>query len=93
MTDNLTTKPRDVAQWMFDELERKNELCQEDIVWKIQQKFGKEFTYTNNEGGNSISKSVLKAFRTISGDDVVWERGAKMWRRRHSSDQPGRQQE
>ena len=86
-------RPLDVAQWMYDELELKKEIYQEDTVWEIRHKFGKEFTYTNSEGGDSIAKSVLRAFRSLTGDDVVWERGAKLWRRRHPSDNSGRQQD
>ena len=91
--NNPVVKPRDVAQWMFDELKRRRELYQEDAVGDIQRKFGQEFIYTNSEGGASISKSVLRSFRTITGNDVVWERGAKLWRPRQVPDGPGRQQD
>lgn len=84
--------PRDVAEWMLEELNREDVLYQEPVVSEIEAKFGEEFTYTNENGNPAIDRRVLKAFRAITGDDVVWVREDFMWRKRASHDEPGRQQ-
>lgn len=82
----------DVAEWVLDELNRKRELYQEDAVYEIESKFGKQFTYDNENGNLAIDRAVLKEFRDLTGDDVVWERGERLWRKREKHDEPGRQQ-
>jgi len=84
---------RDVADWMIQELSRVDELYQEDAVAEIEHRFGLEFVYENPDGGASISRKVLRVFRELTGDDVVWERSAGLWRKREPSDRPGRQQD
>lgn len=83
---------RDVAEWMVIQLKEKRFLYQEFIVYEIPKLFGKEFTYDNASGNPAISKSVLTHFNKLTGDEVVWERREKMWRRREQYDQPGRMQ-
>jgi hypothetical protein len=68
-------------------------LYQESAAWAISQKFGKAAVYTNTNGNLAIAKPVLAAFRKLSGDSVIWERGERCWRKRSSHDRPGRQQE
>jgi hypothetical protein len=87
------TTANDVAQWMLEEVMRRSSLEQETAVHQIQMKFGKEFTYENENGNPAINKDILAAFRKLNGDSVVWERGSREWRKRHSSDKPGRQQD
>jgi uncharacterized protein DUF6953 len=86
------TSPREVAAWMVEELDRINFLYQETAVYQIKQRFGSEFTYTNLNGNLAIRRDVLKAFNTLGGDAVVWERGLRVWRKRREYDKPGRQQ-
>jgi hypothetical protein len=83
----------DVAAWMLTELESTTFLYQEVIVYQISAKFGSQFVYYNNNGNAAIDKGVLKEFRKLTGDKVVWERGERYWRKRADYDQPGRQQE
>lgn len=87
------SSPESVARWMLAEVEREHELYQETAVYEIEQKFGQEFVYENENGNPAIGKDVLKIFRKISGDVVVWERGGRLWRKRSEYDGPGRQQE
>jgi hypothetical protein len=68
-------------------------LYQETVVFDIASKFGEEFTYINDSGNMAIRRDVLAAFRKVSGDGVIWERGERMWRKRESYDEPGRQQD
>jgi hypothetical protein len=84
--------PKKVAEWMLSELERVKFLHQETVVYAIASNFGKEFTYINQNGNLAIRKDVLDAFKKITGDDVIWESGERMWRKRQSYDRPGRQQ-
>ena len=77
---------------MLGEIEREGLLYQETAVYDISEKFGKEFTYENDNGNLAIASAVLTAFRKISEKVVVWERGERMWRKRESYDEPSRQQ-
>jgi uncharacterized protein DUF6953 len=87
------TTPEVIAQWMLAELERRQNLYQADAVSEIAGKFGPEFTYLNENGKPAIDRRVLKAFRKLSGDTVVWERWDFCWRKRNQTDAPGRKQE
>lgn len=78
---------------MIEELERVSFLHQETVVFDIASKFGEEFTYINENGNQAIRRDVLAAFRRLSGDSVIWERGERMWRKRQGYDLPGRQQD
>jgi hypothetical protein len=81
----------DVAKWMLDEVKRDGELPQEYAASEIQDRFGDDFVYENENGNLAISKGVLKEFRKFSERDVVWERGSRSWRPREAGDEPGRQ--
>jgi hypothetical protein len=86
------TTPSDVAQWMLSELNASDLLYQEAAAYQILDRFGEEFTYFNANGNIAISKPVLAAFNNLTGDDVVWSRSARFWRKREEHDLPGRQQ-
>ncbi len=82
-----------VAQWMLEELNKVHYLYQEVAVVQIMTKFGKPHWYFNQNGGTAIDKSVLKEFKKLTGDDVIWEKGQKLWRKRAAYDQGGRAQD
>jgi len=88
----MAITPEQVAQWMLSELRRVKYLYQETVVYDIASKFGEAFAYYNQNGNLAIGKDVLKAFRKLTGDSVIWERGERMWRFREQHDEPGRQQ-
>ncbi len=94
MSDNANQPPTldTVARWMLTQVEIEGSLYQEDAVADIEELFGDAFIYENDNGNPAISRAALKAFQAISDDNVVWERGERMWRKRESSDEPGRQQ-
>lgn len=81
----------EVAKWLLEKIERENYVYQEDVVYKIQENFGKEFVYSNENGNLAISKGVLKQFRKISEHSVVWVKGERCWRKREGYDSLGRQ--
>lgn len=85
--------PKDIAKWMLDKMTPGAFLYQDTVAREIVEQFGKEFTYTNKDGGLAISRKVLDEFRKLTGNDVVWERCDKLWRRRETYDRPGRQQD
>ena len=77
---------------MVEQLERQQYLYQEVVVHEIEERFGKEFTFVNENRNLAIHRSVLAAFRKINEDSVVWERGDRVWRNRGLGDEPGRRQ-
>jgi len=74
-----------IAEFMKAELDRTKWLYQQDIVTKIQQRFGKQFVYFNKNGGLAIGKGVLQEFNKLT-PDCVWERHQKCWRKRETWD-------
>ena len=84
---------REVAEWMLAQIDHTDCLYQEDVVYEIPQRFGDGFTFVNENGGESISKEVLQAFRKLTEGTVIWERGERMWRRRQPFDGPNRMQD
>jgi hypothetical protein len=89
----MSKTPKEVAEWMMEELARTSYLYQETTVYDISEKFGDEFTYVNENGNLAIDKKVLSAFKKLNEGNVVWDRGEKAWRFRESFDSPGRQQD
>lgn len=84
----------DVAAFMLQQLREQTYLYQEVVVYQIQEQFGDDFVYINQNGNLAIGKDVLAQFRKLTGDDVVWERSERLWRQRMPDyDQPGRRQD
>ena len=77
---------KEVAEWMLSELKEVKNLDQEVAVYKINQKFGDDFVYQNENGNLAIDKGVLKEFRKLTEGMVVWGRGYKQWRFRKDYD-------
>lgn len=82
-----------VAKWMIEQIGEKRPLYQDHAAWEIKKRFGDAFVYDNENGNPAIQQSVLKKFRGLSGDGIVWSRGERCWREREPSDVPGRQQD
>jgi hypothetical protein len=87
----ITMTAQDVAQWMFNEVRERKIIDHALIADQIRKQFGDEYTYENENGNLAISKDVLKAFRSLSEETVVWE--GKSWRLRTPLDRPGRKQD
>jgi hypothetical protein len=83
----------DVAKWMVQQIHDKRFLYQEEVVHKISRKFGESFTHVKPNGNLAISRIVLRAFKQVSRNSVVWERGERMWRARTDHDSRSRQQD
>ena len=87
------TTPLDVAKWMSDQLDKDGIIYQEYIVGDIEQHFGEDFVYPNENGNPAISRSVLRAFRKLTENTAVWSRSERCWTKRNQYDPPGRQQD
>ena len=85
--------PEQIAQWMAGQLEQQGSLYQADAVDGIAKWFGEQFTYLNGNGNPAIDKRVLRAFKKVTADTVVWERWDFCWRKRSEGDAAGRKQE
>jgi len=95
MPENNNTaqaKSSDVAAWMLSVIQEHGELTQNNAFYEINKLFGSGFTTITNSGSPSIKGGVLTAFKKISNDTVIWERGDKRWRKREFYDAPGREQ-
>lgn len=91
MTSSSVTA-KDVANWMVDTMRSSGELYQDEAVDHIAAHFGNEFTYENDAGNQAIAREVLREFRVLGGDDIVWMRSDRLWRLREPGDEPGRMQ-
>lgn len=78
--------PEDVAKWMLEELTATGYLAQYYAVTEIEARFGSAFVYLNDSGKPAISRKVLTAFRRITEESVVWDRGDKSWHLRGPGD-------
>lgn len=68
-----------IAEWMLSKFESEGQLFQVDAVMGIEQSFGSEFLYDNENGNQAISKKVLKEFRKLTEGRVVWSRSEFCW--------------
>jgi hypothetical protein len=69
----------EVAEWMFSELQSSGILHQSHAVAYITSNFGESFIYVNENGNQSISKDVKKAFKKLHGGRAAWERDGFFW--------------
>ena len=84
--NNLLIKASDVARWMLDQINKKREIYQNEVVYQIEEKFGSKFVYENQAGNLAISREVLKEFRKLTEKTVVWSRIEFCWRIRSADD-------
>lgn len=86
----MTPTADSVAQWMAERVLKEGILSQQQAAYEIIGQFGEEFTYLNEKGNLAIRRDVLRQFRSMTEDSVVWNRGQRMWRTREAYDDPGR---
>lgn len=87
----MATSPRDVAEFMFQELQQMPKMArlrQHRLVRQVMSRFGDEYVYRNKNHNYAIAPSVLEVFRELTGDSIVWERSRQAWRHRRDSDPP-----
>lgn len=71
---------QEIAKWLHDRILEEGYLSQSTAVQEIAEKFGDEYTYTNENGNPAIDAKVLAEFRKLKGDKIVWEREDFSWR-------------
>lgn len=72
----------DVAQFMFEECQKKNFLDQDTTADLIDKKFGSEFVSSTEAGRLSIKRNVIKKFKALvkaTGKEAEWSSGKKSW--------------
>lgn len=79
---------KDVANFIVHRLTEDEILYQEVVVYEIQEKFGDEFVYINQNGNPAIDRKVLAEFRKLTEGKVVWSRGERYWRFKEDYDDP-----
>lgn len=70
----------EVAEFMLGMLNYIN-MSQEKVAFEIEKKFGKDFISYSVSGNRTIDKRVLRKFKILADDGVVFDRSAKAWRR------------
>jgi hypothetical protein len=93
LIETAAPTPDDVARWMRDELDRTGSLLQADAAAGIEREFGPSFIYVNENGNPAIDKRVLREFRELTGDNIIWDRWEYKWRHRQPGDAPSRRQD
>jgi hypothetical protein len=79
----------DVAEWMRDEVNSRGRLYQEHAAAHVGVMFGDEFVCENENGNWVLAPRVRDAFRKLTRESVVWDRGEKCWRARRSAGEAG----
>jgi hypothetical protein len=77
---------KDVAQWMLEELQRSGVLSQRFVLHEIPARFGEEFICSNKNGNPAIVRQVLREFRWLTKNTVVWVARDNCWRFRTERD-------
>lgn len=70
----------DVAALMRDRFEENRFLEHLEAVHLITDAGGESYLRTNNNGNIAIAASVLKAFRSLTEGDAVWQKSYRAWR-------------
>src|SRR5260370_37399962 len=91
--------PKEVAEWMIAQIDACDEFYQQAAAKKIAKLFGSEFVYRDEGGNLAIARRVLKQFRKLTPESVVWvtHHGGgfcpdAFWRKRERYDAPVRTQ-
>jgi hypothetical protein len=83
---------KEIAEWMMEQISDDMYLYQETVAYEIASRFGDNFTYYNHNGNLAIGQCVLREFRKLTEDTIVWNKGEKAWRWRVGDDSQGRLQ-
>ena len=83
---------RDVAEWMLARVKDDGLLPRHLAAHEIRRDFGEDLVYLS-KNHLAITPDVVREFRKLSGDDVVWERGEGRWALRQTFHKPGRDQQ
>ncbi len=84
-------KPRDVAQWMSDELRKHSCIYQDDVVDYLVRAKADALLRENSDGNLVVGRKVLDAFKKSTETTVVWVKPDRYWRLRVTEDELGRE--
>ena len=71
---------KSVAEFMINEILEKGYIYQEYLVHDIQEKFGEEYVYVNENGNLAISKKVLNEFKKLKEvNGIEWDNRERCW--------------
>lgn len=79
-----------VGQWMADQFNRKGKIYQREIVDQIEELFGSDFIYLNQNGNPAIRQIVLDEFHKLTNQTAVWVKSMYSWRTRRPGDDPAK---
>lgn len=71
-----------IAEWLISEIKAKapNRAYQSRLVRELRDQFGEEWTYKNDNGNLAIDVKVLKEFKKLKDQYVIWDRSDQSWR-------------
>ena len=80
MRKEFEMNEKSVAEFMINEILEKGYVYQEYLVHDIQEKFGEEYVYVNENGNLAISKKVLNEFKKLKDvNGIEWDRSDRCW--------------
>lgn len=79
-----------IALWMLSMFRKTGGLTQKQAVWGIRELFGPEYLKAGPRGRQTLPQTILKAFRQLDPDGIVWSTQRRAWRPRQPEDPPGR---
>jgi len=92
MPDPKAPSVRDVAEWMLARVKDVGFLPQYLAAAMIRSDFGEDFVHRSKTLSLAINDDVLREFRKLSRDDVVWELREMRWALRQKFHKAGRNQ-
>ncbi|MFE1596109.1 DUF6953 family protein [Nocardia sp. NPDC058705] len=69
----------EIAQWMINTITSRQYEYQQVIVSDIEELFGREWVYENDNGNPAISPKVLAEFRKLHGGSIEWNKSERSW--------------
>lgn len=75
----MSVTKAEIAQWMIDQVQSNGYLDQADAVQWIEEKFGPEWIYENENGNPAIDQRLLDEFRRMRSERITWDGSDKSW--------------
>jgi hypothetical protein len=79
-----------IALWMLSMFRKTGGLTQKQAVWGIRELYGAQYLMTSARGRQTLPQPILKAFKRLDPDGIVWSTHRRAWRPRQPEDPPGR---
>lgn len=82
---------KEVANWMFAQVEKHGCIYQDDVVDYLVKSGAEVLLRENSDGNLVVGRGVLDAFKGLTETTVVWVKPDLYWRWRVTEDEPGRE--